>query len=58
MKEQRHPLTEKELRQEFDNHFDCYADTTDESVVLAMTQDRFVELVTRLFPDNIQKEKP
>lgn len=36
-------MPSEDLRQLFRNKFDCYADTTDESVVLAMTEDRFVE---------------
>lgn len=44
-------MTEQELRQLFRNRFSCYADTTDDSVVLAMDEDRFVEVVTQLKPE-------
>lgn len=36
------------VRQVFRSRFSCYADTTDDSVVMAMDEDRFVEVVTRL----------
>ena len=36
---------EVKLRQLFQNKSDCYADTLDDSDVLAMTEDRFVEVV-------------
>ena len=38
--------TEEELRQLFKNRFCCYADCCD--VVLAMDEDRFVEVVTEI----------
>lgn len=40
-------MTNEELRQVFENRFDCYADKGDESVaMMAMTQARFVEVAT------------
>lgn len=33
------------LGQIFDNNFNCYADTNDESVVMAMDKERFIEVV-------------
>jgi len=35
------------LRELFQNNFNCYADTKDESVVLAMDEDKFVEVVKK-----------
>jgi hypothetical protein len=43
--------TPAELLQVFQNKSDCYADTTDESVVMAMSGERFVEVVTQLLQE-------
>lgn len=37
--------TEKELGQIFENNFDCYADTTDGSVVMAMSKEKYLEVL-------------
>lgn len=36
------------IGQLFENKFNCYVDTTDESVVLAMDKNRFVDIVEYL----------
>ena len=41
-------FTDDELIQIFENKFDCYADTVDESAVMAMTKERFIEVVREL----------
>lgn len=46
--------TQKELEQIFENRFDCYADTTDESVVMAMSKKRYIEVLKELKILNIQ----
>ena len=37
-----------DLKQTFENNSNCYADTTDQSVVLAMDADKFVEVVRKI----------
>lgn len=41
-------MTDEELEQMFANRFNCYADTTDDSVVMAMDCERFVEVVREI----------
>lgn len=40
--------SEEELKQIFENRFDCYADTTDDSVVMAMSKERYIEVLKEL----------
>ena len=40
--------SENELKQIFENKFDCYADTSDDSVVMAMSKERYVEVLKEL----------
>jgi hypothetical protein len=40
--------TKEELKTIFANNFDCYADTNDESVVMAMTEERYIEVLREL----------
>ena len=48
--------TNDQLREIFDNHFSCYADTTDGSVVLAMDGDRFIEVVRDLLSGKYEQK--
>lgn len=38
-------MEEQELRELFKTKFSCYADTTDDSVVLAMDEDQFIKVI-------------
>lgn len=40
--------SEEELKEIFENRFDCYANTNDDSVVLAMTKERYLEVLKEL----------
>ena len=37
--------TESDLRQLFKNRSDCYADITDDSIVQAMSEDGYIEIM-------------
>lgn len=40
--------TKEELETIFENNFDCYADTTNDSVEMAMTKERYIEVLREL----------
>jgi hypothetical protein len=40
--------TEQELKEIFANRFDCYADTEDDSVVMAMSEERYLDVLREL----------
>ncbi len=44
-------MQKDELSQIFENKFDCYADMLDDSVVLAMTKETFVKVVSNILSD-------
>ena len=46
---------EKELRQLFQNRFNCYADTEDESVVLAMDENQFTKVAQEILASALKK---
>lgn len=41
----------QDLSQIFENKFDCYADMNDDSVVLAMTKETFIKVVSNILSD-------
>ena len=53
LKQAKAAVTRKRLKQLFENKSNCYADTTDESVVLAMDAERFVEVVSKLLDEGL-----
>ena len=40
--------TEEELKEIFENNFDCYADTEDDTIVMAMSKERYIEVMSKL----------
>ena len=46
----------QDLGQLFENNSNCYADTTDDSVVMAMDKEQFVKIVTDLLTESVSAE--
>jgi len=41
-------MTKSEIEQLFENNYNCYADTKNDDIVIAMTKDKFVEIVSQM----------
>ena len=46
----------QDLGQLFENNSNCYADTTDDSVVMAMDKEQFVKIVTDLLTERVSAD--